>query len=128
MKVIKRIISSIEWEKLTPGVVARYILGALSTVNLALIALGKPAIDLEGISNGVYVGASIALSLIMIAVNTYKNNSTSKEAIYADLIMTTLKALATEDEKDNLIERISDVLENVRESTEPPETETKPEE
>lgn len=122
MKTIKEFFTRIQWNQVDPAVIVRYIIGILSVVNSGLIAAGKPPINLgDQTANTIYTVVSIILSIVMIIVNTYQNNSTSKEAIYADLILNTLESFDKESDRTDIMDKLSAVLNDVKESTEPKE-------
>lgn len=112
MSRLKAIITNIEWSQISPAVIARYVLGIISVVNIILDKAGALPISVS--ESTVYSICSIAFALIMIIVNTYKNNSTSIEAMIADRVMAVIRASEEVDTKQPVIDQIEQVLNDVQ--------------
>lgn len=112
MKKLKEIISRIEWSQVSPAVIARYVLGIISIINIILDKVGVLPIQVS--DSTVYSICSIVFATIMIVVNTYKNNSTSTEAIIADRVMDILRASQKVNKDVPVIEQIEQVLTDVQ--------------
>lgn len=122
MKTIIEFFRRIQWDQVKPAVIVRYIVGIIAVINSGLVASGKSPINLgDDGANTIYLIVSMIISLIVIIINTYQNNSTSKEAIYADLILDTIESFEKESDRANIMERITAVLEDVKESSKPKE-------
>ena len=106
-RVIVPMFTNIEWKKVQVSTYVRWVLAIIVSLNTVLTFLGVNPIPFS--ETMVYEIVSICLNVIILIVNTYKNNSTSKEAIITDQILRALKAAAQSDE-DTAIGRIQDIL------------------
>lgn len=91
-KTIGRIIhdlTHIDWENVKMSVIARYLAMFVLIINMILEKSGMNPLPFSG--TDVYEVISDALTILMFIVNTWKNNSTTAEAIAADELLETLK-------------------------------------
>lgn len=89
MKKFIRIFTNIDWSSISIGTYVRYILMALTIINTILTRFGITPLPVE--EDQVYQVVSDVITIIILIVNTYKNNSTSPEAIKADAYLQNLK-------------------------------------
>lgn len=75
--------------KISKGTIVRLIAVLFVIVNLILKAAGKPVIEIDEGTIGAFVDAVITIAVIIIAF--WKNNSFSKAAIKADEFLKKLK-------------------------------------
>ena len=107
MKKFLNVLKSIDWKKVSPSVWARYIVGVVATINMIFTALGCNPIPYS--EDKLYIVVSSILQLVVIFMNTYMNNATSKEAITSDEIMYLLKnGLIQIDDMRKLIDSVND--------------------
>lgn len=94
-------ILNVDWVNVKISVYVRYIAMILLIVNSFLTRSGYNPIPISG--DDVYEITSDILTAIVFILNTYKNNSTSKEAIEADKVLNELKEQKKElnDSKDS---------------------------
>lgn len=124
MKKVIEVFKSVDWKKVSPAVWARYIVGIVATINMILTAVGCNPIPYS--EDKLYIVVSSIIQFVVIVMNTYMNNSTSKEATTADQIMYLLKnGLIQLDDMNRLIESVNngtykkpDIQETVDTSTE----------
>ncbi len=102
MKKFINAFTKIDWENVQPGTIVRYVLSVVIALNFVLGLFNVTPINYD--ENKVYAVVSGILSVVVLFVNTYKNNSTSPEAILADEIMHQLKEKGlTEEPKESSI-------------------------
>ena len=89
MKNFIKIFTSIDWSSISIGTYVRYIIMILAIINTILIRIGKAPIPIE--EQQIYQTVSDFITIIVLIINTYKNNSTSTEAIKADAYLQNLK-------------------------------------
>lgn len=89
MKKFIRIFTNIDWSSISTGTYVRYILMILTIANTILTRLGITPIPVE--EEQIYQIVSDIITIVVLIVNTYKNNSTSPEAIKADAYLQNLK-------------------------------------
>lgn len=94
-KFIQRIVEvakNVDWKSITPGTYVRYVLAILTSLNVILKAFGFQLIPVDETEIATLVDTVlyVVTGLVLVA-NTYKNNSTSKAAIVADLVKDGLK-------------------------------------
>lgn len=82
-------VNSVDWAEVSPGTWARYAAGIVVSINMILTACDMNPLPFS--DDRVYVVVSSILEIFVLFMNTYKNNSTSKEAIAADGYMKLLK-------------------------------------
>lgn len=100
-------VTNIQWLEIPVSVYVRWILAVVLSVNTVLTFFGINPIPFS--ETMVYEIVTIVLNIAVLVVNTYKNNSTSKEALLADQVMRALKAAKTTDE-ETAIGKIKDIL------------------
>ena len=76
------------------GTVVRVALLAIALINMLLAALGIIPEELVGNDQAYQIGSAI-VTAIVAAINAWKNNSFTKEAIQADAYMKHLKSGGT---------------------------------
>jgi SPP1 family holin len=103
-----------DWLAIPTSTYARWILAIIVTLNTILSYFGINPIPYS--QDKVYMAVSTILNGIILIVNTYKNNSTSKEALLTDKLMTALKSAGNIDAKKNAIENINMILEDLNNS------------
>lgn len=89
MKKIIKVFTDIDWSSISTGTYVRYIVMILTIINTILIRIGKTPISVE--EEKVYQTVSDVITIVVLIVNTYKNNSTSWQAIQADAYLQNLK-------------------------------------
>lgn len=97
----------VEWTKISVSTYVRWILAILLSVNNILTFAGLNPIPIS--ENLIYEIVSMILNVVVLISNTYKNNSTSKEAIIADKVLKALKAASLSNE-ETAIGKIMDIL------------------
>lgn len=90
MKSIVKTIKSIEWSQVSKPVVIRYILMILTIVNTILNRLGLNPIDVD--NDSTYQAVSDLVTVVILIMNTWKNNSVTPEAIEADKQLDIMKS------------------------------------
>lgn len=90
-KSILKAFSEVDWANVPKAVYVRYILAFIAIVNSVLVGCGLHPLDVT--ENGVYMAVSIVFSILVIIVNTYKDNPTSKEGILSASIRNMLKEM-----------------------------------
>lgn len=117
LEKVKNTVLSIDWKEVSPAVYVRYIMSIIVVINTVLVFFDMSPVDVsEGV---VYQIVSIALAVITIVValvNTYYNNSTSKEAMIGDMVKDVLKGIDDASEKETKMEQITMFLESLKES------------
>ena len=91
-----KIFTNIDWNEVEAGTIVRYICSVLVAINQLLTVFEKNPIPYS--ETAIYTVVSAILSIIVLIVNTYKNNPTSKEAIAANKAMKALKILLRKDQ------------------------------
>lgn len=99
--------SGIQWLEIPITTYVRWILTFVVSFNTVFTYLGFNPIPIS--ETDVYMIVSVILNIIVLIINTYKNNSTSKEALIADKLLRALKAASTTN-KDTAIEKLQDIL------------------
>lgn len=89
MKKILMILRNINWDEVNPATYARYILMIVSLINMILTRTGKNPIPVS--ESQVYQFCTDALTTIVFIVNTWMNNSLTKQAVEADNYLEELK-------------------------------------
>lgn len=117
LEKVKNTVLSIDWKEVSPAVYVRYIMSIIVVINTVLAFFDLSPVD---VSEGfVYRIVSIVLAVITIVValvNTYYNNSTSKEAMVGDMVKDVLKGIDDASEKETKMEQITTFLESLKES------------
>lgn len=89
MSKLIKIFTNIDWNEVEAGTIVRYICSILVAINQLLTVFEKNPIPYS--ETAIYTVVSAILSIIVLIVNTYKNNPTSKEAIVTNKAMKALK-------------------------------------
>lgn len=90
-KSIVKAFSEVDWANVPKAVYVRYILAFIAIVNSILVGCGLHPLDIA--ENDVYMVVSVIFSVLVIIVNTYKDNPTSKEGIMSASIRNMLKEM-----------------------------------
>ena len=90
-KSILRAFSEVDWANVPKAVYVRYILAFIAIVNSVLVGFGLHPLNIA--ENDVYMVVSVIFSILVIIVNTYKDNPTSKEGILSASIRNMLKEM-----------------------------------
>ena len=101
------VFTKIEWLEIPLATYVRWVLAILLSVNTILTLTGHNPIPYS--ESEVHETVSLILNVVVLFVNTYKNNSTSKEALISDKIMHALKAASTSD-AETTMGKLQDVL------------------
>ena len=104
---ITKVFTNIRWLEIPISVYVRWILAIILSINTVLTYFGINPFPFSEFA--LYELISITLNVVVLLMNTYKNNSTSKEALIADKIMIALKAAANSDEM-TAIGKLHDIL------------------
>lgn len=91
LKSIVKAFSEVDWANVPKAVYIRYILAFIAIVNSILVGCGLHPLDIA--ENDVYMVVSVIFSVLVIIVNTYKDNPTSKEGIMSASIRNMLKEM-----------------------------------
>lgn len=89
------ILNKVDWANVKPGTYVRYILMIVSVVNLVLNFFGCNPLTVD--ENKLTEFISTILPVIVLIVNTYKDNPTSAEAIQSHEYMVALKKKSKEE-------------------------------
>ena len=108
-KLFGSIAPNIDWKNIPTATYVRYILMIIATVNNIAIALGLSPINVS--EDTVTFVVSIVLNIVIMVVNTYKDNPTSKEGTFAAVLRSELKQMSTKD-AIRLMENIRLLLSN----------------
>lgn len=117
MKKFKDWFLSTDWKGVSPSVYVRYVMSAVVAINTILTLLNINPISVE--EGNVQTLLTIILSLITIFVavyNTYKNNSTSREAMMGDFVKDLLKGMADASEKEEAIDKLTTFLSSMQDA------------
>lgn len=91
LKSIVKAFSEVDWANVPKAVYVRYILAFIAIVNSVLVGFGLHPLNIA--ENDVYMVVSVIFSVLVIIVNTYKDNPTSKEGIMSASIRNMLKEM-----------------------------------
>ena len=103
-------IKHIDWLNIPAQVYVRWILAIILSLNSILTFLEINPITYS--ETQIYEVVTVILNVIILFVNTYKNNSTSKEALVSDMIMRSLKSSAEVDDEEAM-KKVIRVLEEL---------------
>lgn len=90
-------LNRIEWSKISKDTYLRYILMILVVTNTILTRLGLNPIKAS--AEEVYQMVSDFISILVLLMNTWKNNSVTTEALQADAVYNDLKSNAANKEE-----------------------------
>lgn len=129
-KLFGALMPGVDWKNIPVSTYVRYLLTAIATVNSVLMAFGLTPINVE--EDTVTFVVTLIFNAIILIVNTYKDNPTSKEGIFAALLRGNLKHMKAED-ATRLMNNITAILmdpdvEVVKVQKTPPEEPTEPKE
>lgn len=99
------LIKNIDWTKVSAGTISRYVCAGIVALNQILTLFNINPIPIS--DNKIYEAISVILSVIILIMNTYKDNPTSKEAIVGHNITQHLKSTNTAGTLE-IIEQVSD--------------------
>jgi SPP1 family holin len=106
MKKAIDFIKRIEWDKISVATYVRYILMIISVINIIITRLGCNPIEVS--ETELYQTVSDIITVVVLIVNTWCNNSVSPEAIAADAALLASKCLnndaATDTESEDTTE------------------------
>lgn len=91
LKSIVKAFSEVDWANVPKAVYVRYILAFIAIINSILVGCGLHPLDIA--ENDIYMVVSVIFSVLVIIVNTYKDNPTSKEGIMSASIRNMLKEM-----------------------------------
>lgn len=100
VKRTKLLIHRVDWANVSPYTYARYILMIVSALNLVAKAFGYDVINVD--ENELVDKITYILPVIILIVNTYKDNPTSKEAIEYHNKMVEEKAINKQNELNKI--------------------------
>lgn len=110
-KLAGAIAPGVDWTAIAPSTWVRWILAGLMTINNVLIVFGLTPIEVS--ENDLYFVVSVIVNILVLIVNTYKDNPTSKEGIFTNNLMKILKSSATDE--NALMTKIQELLDNMDE-------------
>lgn len=94
-------LNRIDWGNIPVGTIVRYILMLVTALNTLLTRFGLNPISLS--EDGLYQAVSDIITIIILLVNTWKNNSVTKNAIKADKYMNELKSGEISEDEDDAV-------------------------
>lgn len=98
---------NIPWKKIPPSTYVGWVMAILLSLNSILMLFGVSPINYNEDSVAKFV--TLIVNVLVLIGNTYNNNSTSREAVLGDKIVTALK-LADESGKKDAIDKINIIL------------------
>lgn len=98
---------NIDWKNVNPSTYVRYILAVLASVNTCLNVFNINPINVN--ESVLYDIVSILVNIIILFVNTYKDNPTSAESVVTNKLMKALKS-ASETKAEKVIGELEDIL------------------
>lgn len=110
-----------DWANIKPATWFRWALAALTTINNVLIVCGVGPIDVN--EDDLYFAISVVVNIVVLLVNTYKDNPTSKEGIFTNELMKILKSSKTDE--NAIMDQIRDLL-NAPKTSDPKEEPNSP--
>lgn len=110
-----------DWANIKPATWFRWALAALTTINNVLIVCGVGPIDVN--EDDLYFVISVVVNIVVLLVNTYKDNPTSKEGIFTNELMKILKSSATDE--NAIMDQIRELL-NAPKTSDPKEEPNSP--
>lgn len=94
-KLFGALMPGVDWKNIPVSTYVRYFLTLVATVNSMLMAFGLTPINVE--EDTVTFVMTLIFNAIILIVNTYKDNPTSKEGVFAALLRGNLKHMKAED-------------------------------
>ena len=101
---------NIPWKKIPPSTYVGWVMAILLSLNSILMMFGVSPINYN--EDSVTKVVTLIVNVLVLIVNTYNNNSTSREAVLGDKIVTALK-LADESGKKDAVDKINIILSNL---------------
>lgn len=92
-----KLTNRVDWLNVPVGTYVRYILAILAAVNTLLNVFGLNPINVD--ENQLYDVISAILFIVILFVNTYKDNPTSPEAIESNKYLMQLKGKTADNQK-----------------------------
>lgn len=114
-KIANAIAPGVDWTAIKPTTWVRWILAAISTLNNVLLIFDINPIQVS--ENDLYFVVSLIFNILILIVNTYKDNPTSKEGIFTNELMKLLKSKSIDE--DDLIYKIRDLIASETDKSEP---------
>ena len=107
MNKFKEFLASINWSEVKPHTVVSLILQIFSWINMGLLAVGKPVIDVhEDVINQI---VGIAFVIVPSLYGDWKNHSFTWTAQFADEVAYALRdGRLTADEIDQIMKKVAD--------------------
>jgi uncharacterized membrane protein len=106
-------ITNIPWKKIPPSTYVGWVMAILLSVNSILMLFGVSPINYN--EDSVAKVVTLIVNVLVLIANTYNNNSTSREAVFGDRIVTALK-LADESDKKDAIDKLNVILHELNNS------------
>lgn len=106
-------ITNIPWKKIPPSTYVGWVMAILLSVNSILMLFGVSPINYN--EDSVAKVVTLIINVLVLIANTYNNNSTSREAVLGDKIVTALK-LAEDSDKKDAIDKINIILSGLNNS------------
>ena len=82
MRKFSEVIKSIDWAQITPATYVRYILMIVTVINALAARFGWTPISVD--ESELYQVVSDIITVVTVIINTWFNNSVTKEPIEAD--------------------------------------------
>lgn len=106
-------ITNIPWKKIPPSTYVGWVMAILLSINSILMLFGVSPINYN--EDSVAKVVTLIVNVLVLIANTYNNNSTSREAVFGDKIVTALK-LAEDSDKKDAIDKINIILSELNNS------------
>lgn len=106
-------ITNIPWKKIPPSTYVGWVMAILLSINSILMLFGVSPINYN--EDSVAKVVTLIINVLVLIANTYNNNSTSREAVLGDKIVTALK-LAEDSDKKDAIDKINIILSGLNNS------------
>lgn len=100
-------ITNIPWKKIPSSTYVGWVMAILLSINSILMLFGVSPINYN--EDSVAKVVTLIVNVLVLIANTYNNNSTSREAVFGDKIVTALK-LAEDSDKKDAIDKINIIL------------------
>ena len=114
-KIANAIAPGVDWTAIKPSTWVRWILAGVTTINNILIVFGITPIEVS--ENDLYFVVSLIFNILVLIVNTYKDNPTSKEGIFTNELMKILKSPTTDE--DDLMDKIQELINETNKEDDP---------
>lgn len=100
-KVLSPIFRNVDWANVPTTTYVRYILAIITALNTVLNIFGVNPINVD--ENQLYNAVSAILTVVVLFVNTYKDNPTSAEAIESNKQLKEVKAVKKANKKSSKV-------------------------